>query len=927
MPDEITIENPPWPPEPYSHDSWPDAWLRFENEYPGSGRPSRLVGHADVPYEVTIQSDSTPDAAVLGAVASNYLRRLKDFLKNRNDLDLPKGWPPHKNGSPNADVWRWLPVWPPVGGDDVGDKPRIASWNLSRNTASYALPATIVMVAAEVILTDVVLSPNIGLRVPMSVTATDDGYKVAIRSMTAELPKAGYRSYSEIVSLEPDDPAYVPINILTDLIGQISGGARNEILASSANVDPDTISFDEYRFPDAEVSPQSEETSALKVVFKAQGAGTRYPEPLSYQVVSKFTVRANGSEPLPPSSETCALVTHAGVGEADIFLQTPPGWFDPAEPDAEYDWMQRQPFRDDDVLKRYRVLQPVGNSEVSTLMNPGFKVRLCPEYVPQDKRPLGNTEKVKKIKLPAGNDLTPRSDEFSAVSAYVYSQNFFDLLASYGIDPETYVVRAKTDIQIFYRYGIYPGPGRDGKTINAQVAFDCKKTDTLPQIRMNLALANLNRWKRPKLPNGKWGLPEPLGIASSRRWILHEFGHYLLAARIGKLEFDFAHSPGDAMAAVCFDVDSRLADQRGGVAETFRGVTYPFVFSTRRHDRTPLLGWAWYGTLNRSVIQNPPSDCDQLKGYLTEQILSSTVFRLYRVLGGDTMAGAEPDRYIRQRASFMTLFLLIRAIAGLAQSPSTAEMLELGMEDVGLLMVDDLEMVPQPMMPPGLTPRDVWQGSVTHKAVRWAYEAQGMFPADRTVTDNGIGQAPRVDIYLKDRRPEAEQTVGGTVQYGPGAYTPVSLDWSAGAQWQMAEGRPVVGNRGSERASQIAYRFWIGLLSGDPTDDWGLTSDIEWIHAGTLSGDPDLDPDTTGHLSEAAIVKKIEESAPAGGASLVVLIEASCPDDRANTDPLANLAVAVRNGAGGLKDLPKTARRLTDLVANDNNLGLRVVRF
>ena len=80
--------------------------------------------------------------------------------------------------------------------------------------------------------------------------------------------------------------------------------------------------------------------------------------------------------------------------------------------------------------------------------------------------------------------------------------------------------------------------------------------------------------RRRKPWNGKDRSPaEPLGIAADARWIWHEIGHVLLTTSVGELEFRFAHSPGDALAAIVSDPRSALATD-----PNWRGATFPWVF-------------------------------------------------------------------------------------------------------------------------------------------------------------------------------------------------------------------------------------------------------------------------------------------------------------------------------------------------------------
>lgn len=877
------------------------------------------------------------------------MERLWAYLyPQEKPADMPPGWDPENlhlgddKSLQTYDLMHWLDVWPPVGTGNPGSPPRLASWNLSRTSSDHDLPATIVMVATEFLepLGEIAQFTK-GYRVPMRVTRDGDDIKVMITSMTAEYPSPSHASWStvnEIVDFGGDTARQTALGLLVNALRYNATDIFDKI-GGSASVTPASLTLEQFSFSNNIKAGFIDDSLEIDVTYKARGSIDRTPNELSYVVNCRIEI-SSSNDPKKFAkfdllgTETCALVTHVGEGEARVLRQTPPANrlpFDAAKPDAPYDWTRRRPTRVDEILDRFRETIRITNAASKKLEHSGFRIRLCPRYVPEDEAPAKTGEQTKLIHLPAHQQIAPRSNEFSALSAYYNCLDFFDRLQHYGMVPDEFVTRAEPELHVHYRYGVAPGPGKDGRTVNAQVAYDCKKDEeALPRIQMNLALAELSRWDRPIQPDGERKWAEPLGIATDTRWILHELGHYLLAARLGRLEFEFCHSAGDAMAAIACDPASRLADPRNGVAESFRGITYPFVFSTRRHDRSPTLGWAWYGELNRSVLENPPQGCDDLKGYLTEQILSTTLFRLYRALGGDSMNGDAPDTYLRERASFLTLYLLVRGIQSFAQSPTKAEMLELAMEDMGSLQGSVLAMAPAP----GVGLSDTWKAGLTHKVVRWAFETQGMFVANVSATRNGPGLPPSVDVYIADRRPGREMLNGSWFDYGPGSYCPVSLDWTEGALWQMSD-EITIGNRGTDDAPGSTLRVWVGLVV-NAQDDWGLDAHMHWfptlgpfavngIDAGASRAFR-LNDAAQGAL-EAVIAEAqalAETTLPANGtAHIVVLYELSNIFDPANTDPQRNLDVAVENK----NDLPDTARALTDLVANDNNLGLRTFRF
>src|SRR6516165_3015688 len=152
------------------------------------------------------------------------------------------------------------------------------------------------------------------------------------------------------------------------------------------------------------------------------------------------------------------------------------------------------------------------------------------------------------------------------------------------------------------------------------------------------------------------------------RWPIcrHERGHVLLTASIGELQFRFAHSPGDALAAIVSDPESKLATD-----PSWRGSTFPWVFLPRRHDRCVCVGWSWGGTLHHSLSQVPTSVGPRRKAYWSEQILSSSLFRLYRSIGGDTVVlgpSGDPDPHARRSASHYCVYLIMRGIQILGTS-------------------------------------------------------------------------------------------------------------------------------------------------------------------------------------------------------------------------------------------------------------------
>ena len=84
-------------------------------------------------------------------------------------------------------------------------------------------------------------------------------------------------------------------------------------------------------------------------------------------------------------------------------------------------------------------------------------------------------------------------------------------MEAYGLPPDDYFRVAKAQIDLAYRSGISPGPGKDGQTVNARVQPDGwpddfigpTRVDERPALQLHLALANRARRERaPWLPGG-----------------------------------------------------------------------------------------------------------------------------------------------------------------------------------------------------------------------------------------------------------------------------------------------------------------------------------------------------------------------------------------------------------------------------------------
>lgn len=554
---------------------------------------------------------------------------------------------------------------------------------------------------------------------------------------------------------------------------------------------------------------------------------------------------------------------------------------------------------------------------------PIVKVMPCPRFVQSDggldaKRP-------RPVDLAGLNGPPVRNDDASAIQAFFHARDLVQRIEAYGwTDPAAYFRLTAPEVKIFYRSGVSPGPGKDGRTANARVIPEGWRREEMgmppnaqrPAVQLHLAWADLRRREREAwTPGGSPAPAIPFGLAADRRWMWHEFGHVLLVASTGELEFRFAHSPGDALAAIVADPDSKLPGK-------LRGATFPFVFLPRRHDRCAHQGWSWSGTLHAALAQVPDARHPRRKGYASEQILSSSLFRLYRCIGGDTHqphAPDTPDGDERRRASHYVLYLIMQAM----QLMGDARILATSTPAQFVHWLRQADLQPgewTAAFPPAVFRR---VGGTLAKVIRWAFEAQGLYGRG-----DGPGSPEPVDIYIADGRTTRDEAIDDRTDYGRGSYVPVSLHWQArddaaagtaprwqadpqtGIVWRPADGlvEVRVGNRGHAPASNVTVRLWSREWSAGAAPPPWEPGGAGWTPCQPAGQAPQAI--LPGPPADAGMFAF--QFAPGPGVHLL-FAQATCAEDRANTDPALSLACSS-------VDTP-----LVDLVANDNNLGLRVV--
>ena len=532
-----------------------------------------------------------------------------------------------------------------------------------------------------------------------------------------------------------------------------------------------------------------------------------------------------------------------------------------------------------------------------------------------------------------------RSDRLAAAQAYLRASELFDRLEAYGFSAEHYFRQARLPLVLRPRAAMRGAPAGDG--VNAEVRpfwVDALPGDGLlgrgaspgaaarelrPQLQVKFGSAEPQVRQRLPVLGGKRQRAQYLGLAADPRWAWHEFGHVLNFAATGALELPFAHSAGDALAAIACDPDSALAWDAHA-----RGQTFPWVQVLRRHDRPALQGWCWCGQRNRLRLASKAPPGPHRFGYFEEQLLSSSLFRLYRCLGGDTraadLAPREPDPIddadlpARQAAADYAIYLVMHATALLGpDSISPARSAE---QYVQALVDADLatgHWQPQARWPlRQRAPRQLNRpGGIAHKLVRWVFEQQGLYAcgAGDPATE-GVGQPPPVDLFIADRRR------GGPYRQPPppdGGYHPVPLRWQAeAAPWHAdpahlaLQGDRVllqIGNRGSRVAEQVQGSLWWCPAQADPA------TPLPWQRIDAGPG-----------LAKLAAVPAAGLAAPAFARFSLPLDTALAQKATQQGGWLLALVQALGDAANlGLDQPPPSAPTdLLALVSGDNNLGL-----
>ncbi|MDO8884519.1 MAG: hypothetical protein Q7V11_16370, partial [Pseudotabrizicola sp.] len=297
------------------------------------------------------------------------------------------------------------------------------------------------------------------------------------------------------------------------------------------------------------------------------------------------------------------------------------------------------------------------------------------------------------VPTPGGNfAFNAQTEDFTAVNAYYHCDRLFRKMQELGFNVSSYFNGTTFPVPVDAR--------ALGDNINAQAPGNASGNGLL------------------ELRFGKMMAGQTIGIATSNRVTWHEFGHAVLWDHVNSPNFGFAHSAGDAMAAIINDPGTAAVDR----FNTFPWVNAGLPGLNRRHDRTVATGWAWFGANWNTQ-------------YGGEEVLSTTLFRLYRSIGGDST-----NINTRRRAADAALYLIFKAIGLMTATTQFPEVFEGSMETADKT-TGSFQGIP---------------GGALHKVVRWSFEKQGLFqPAAAPGRPNTVtteGNPPAVDVYIDDGR-------------------------------------------------------------------------------------------------------------------------------------------------------------------------------
>jgi hypothetical protein len=462
-------------------------------------------------------------------------------------------------------------------------------------------------------------------------------------------------------------------------------------------------------------------------------------------------------------------------------------------------------------------------------------------------------------------DYQPRTNNFAAVSAYLLCDRIFEVMADLGFDIQDSITPKKgyfneTEFPIHVDHrASYSDP--NGIEINAFCGGNGHGGIGL----VGFCLCDLS------------DTTNPLGRAVDSRVYWHEVcGHGILFENADNNGlFRFCHSAGDALSLIFHDPWSSAPDR-------FRYAPFHPTLS-RRADRDVADGWAWGG---------PMDDWNSTWKYKAEEIMETTLFRIYRSIGGDA-----PWHDRRVFASRMVMYLIFRAVRDL----NTTNSPEYAREWADALMAADNG---------DWTSENIYGGAYS-KVIRWAFEKQGEYQdplLTHASTDWGTvttaGRPEAQDVYIDDGR--------------HGEYEYIERHWETEAIWnrRIDDGldgheEPALGetnymyvrikNRGTQAATNVKVRGYHSKPGAGLSwpDDFQAFTTAE-IAVGTV-GPNDTDEKPVGPFEWTPDINALGHDC--------VLMIVSSDEDPSNADKIP------------------TGKQIAEwrLVPNDNNIGQRNV--
>jgi zinc metalloprotease ZmpB len=424
--------------------------------------------------------------------------------------------------------------------------------------------------------------------------------------------------------------------------------------------------------------------------------------------------------------------------------------------------------------------------------------------------------------------------DFAASNAYYHTDSMYRLVEGMGFNLASYFNGTTFPVPVDHA-GM-------GNSVNAQAPG-------------NAAGNGIGRFLYGLVQSG-----QTMGMATQVGVCLHEFGHALLWDHVNSPNFGWCHSAGDTLAALMMDPGSKAPD---------RFQTFPFVSAgtpgiDRRHDRSIAAGWAWGGTRDD-------------RQYGSEQILSTTMFRVYRVTGGD-----DPDINVKKFASRYLVYLILRAIGTLTATTTDPRVFVTALQNADDLTVN-FEGHP---------------GGAWHKVIRWSFEKQGLFqPPGAPTPVTQPGAPPDVDVFINDGRNGEYEPFLTNIGTSPGVWNRLASDG---------------GTTNQEPAAGVTNHLYVRVGNRGTTQALGVSVKCYQGKAGSALGWPaDWTPLTTASLPGPAIA--------AGGSAIIGPFQWT----PTQAGPVSVLASVSATGDASNADTVNGAISNRRLVPNDNNLAQR----